>query len=430
MQAIKNLIKRIVGGRAVGWYHRFLAYAAAAIYGHPSEKLIVIGVTGTNGKSTTVNLIAKILESAGNEIALSSTVNFKIGQREWFNDLKMTMPGRFFLQRFLARAVKAGCRYAIIESTSQGILQHRHLGIHYDAMALTNLTPEHIEAHGGFENYRQAKLEYFRMLERMSGKMLAGSANAIPKTIIVNADDAQAPEFLDFQVDQKITFGKNRPADVKAENFQATSAGISFRVNQTDFQLKLKGRFDVSNALAAIAVARSFGIGLDVCKQALEAIPGIPGRMELIDEGQNFKVLVDYAYEPESLKQVFETISSWPKGKIIHVVGSAGGGRDSARRRIMGELSARYADQTIVTNEDPYDDDPQQIIDDVAAGAPKALKILDRTEAIRKALRLAQPNDLVLITGKGAEQKMAVRGGYIPWDDRKVAREFLNKLNL
>lgn len=434
MYWLKKLIKKIVGDKVVSMYHRFLSWLAAVVYGHPSDKLVVIGVTGTNGKSTTAYLAAKILEAAGNKVALSSTLNFKIAEQEWLNDLKMTMPGRFFLQRFLSQAVEQGCRYAIIESTSQGVLQSRHLGINYDVMVLTNLTPEHIEAHGGFEKYKSAKLEYFRRLEKLPTKKIGGLK--INKVIIVNADDQYADEFLNYTAAQKITYGKSNPADIKAEQFSITSAGITFSVSEQDFKLKLKGIFDVYNALAAISVAKSLGIGLDVCKSALEKQELVPGRMELINLGQPFQVMVDYAYEPESLKQVFETISKWDKNKVIHIVGSAGGGRDVARRKILGEMSAQNADIVIVTNEDPYDEDPMQIIEDVASAASASgkiagqdlFKILDRREAITKALTLAQANDLVLITGKGAEQKMGVKGGYLDWDDRKVVSEELSKL--
>ncbi len=431
---LKNLIKKLVPKFLLNQYHLAVARLANFIYGSPSEKLIVIGVTGTNGKSTTVNLIAKILEEAGFNTALSSTVNFKIGNDEWLNDLKMTMPGRFFLQRLLKRAVDSGAKFAIIESSSEGILQHRHIGIHYDAMVFTNLTPEHIEAHGGFDNYRKAKLEYFKHLENLPHKILDGKK--IPKSIIVNFDDQHSKEFLNFNADKKITYGKNPPRDFVGTDLGVTEKGIAFRVNNTDFTLNLKGIFDFYNALAAIATAAAFGVDLRHSKLALEKIPNIPGRMELIDEGQNFKVLVDYAPEPEGLRQLYETLKNWPHGKIIHLLGSTGGGRDIDRRKILGHIAGSNADIVIVTNEDPYNDDPQEIIHQVAEGAMEAGKIIktnlfrepDRRKAIAKAFSLAGTNDLVMLTGKGAEQKMAVKNGYIDWDDRMVAREELRKI--
>ncbi len=435
---IKDFVKLFVPHQVLSIYHLALAHLADFIYGSPSKKLIVIGVTGTNGKSTTANLIAKILEEAdppaGGKTALTSTVNFKIGDRDELNNLKMTMPGRFFLQRMMRKAVDSGCKFFVIESSSEGILQHRQIGVAYDCMVFTNLTPEHIEAHGSFENYKLAKLQYFRHLEKLPEKYVGGKK--IPKTIIVNLDDTYSDEFVKTKSDQCITFGKIKSADVLGKNLSATEQGISFDVESTRFNLQLKGTFDFYNSLAAIATGIAFGVTLETAKEALEQIPGIPGRMELIDEGQNFKVLIDYAPEPESLRQLYDTVRNWPHGKIIHLLGSTGGGRDVGRRKILGEIAAQNADIVIVTNEDPYNDDPQQIIHDVADGAVGKGKIIgqnlfrepDRRKAITKAFSLANEKDLVILTGKGAEQKMAVKDGYIPWDERSVAREELRKI--
>jgi UDP-N-acetylmuramoyl-L-alanyl-D-glutamate--2,6-diaminopimelate ligase len=430
---MKTLIKQFTPKFLLSYYHLLLAHLANFIYGRPSEKLIVIGVTGTNGKSSTVNLIAKILEEAGNKVVVSSTVNFSDGKKYWLNDLKMTMPGRFFLQNLLSRGVANGARFAVIESSSEGILQHRQVGIHYDGFVFTNLTPEHIESHGGFENYKRAKLAYFTNLASLPTKFIDG--NIIPKIIVANADDQYAPEFLNFQVGQKITYGQ-RSGNFKSSDVKLSEQGIAFKVNDVDFKLNLKGQFDIYNALAAIATASGFGVNLNTARVALEKVPNIPGRMELIDEGQNFKVLVDYAPEPEGLNQMYATIKHWQKGRIIHLLGSTGGGRDTGRRAVLGQIAGRNADIVIVTNEDPYDDDPQEIIHQVADGAVSVGKVIkenlfrepDRRKAIARALSFAKENDLVILTGKGSEQKMAVKGGYIPWDDRQVAREELKKL--
>lgn len=435
MQQIKNFIRKFVPEPFISLYHLALAWLANFIYNNPSEKLIVIGVTGTNGKSTTVNLISKILEEAGFKTAITSTVNFKIDDRDELNEIKMTMPGRFFLQRFLNKAVIAGCTHAVIESSSQGILQYRQFGVAYDAMVFTNLTPEHIEAHGGFENYKNAKLKYFAQLEKLPHKKI--NNKTINKIIVYNADDPYGLEFANFKVDKTISFGQTEKAMVRAENFLPGANGISFTVNQEKFNLKLKGLFDLYNALAAIATAQGFDIDLKLCKQVLKKIDGIPGRMEKIDLGQNFQIIVDYAPEPESMRQLYATVKTWPHNKIIHILGSTGGGRDVARRKILGKLAGENADIVIVTNEDPYDDDPQKIIHQVAEGAVEAGKEIkkdlfrdpDRRSAIAKALSMAGEGDLVLITGKGSEQKMAVKGGYIKWDDREVVREELAKLD-
>ncbi|MBI2356031.1 MAG: UDP-N-acetylmuramyl-tripeptide synthetase [Candidatus Doudnabacteria bacterium] len=430
---LKNIAKKIVGKKLVSIYHFHLARLAALVYGFPSRKLIVVGVTGTNGKSTTANLLAKILEEAGNKVAVTSTINFKIGEKDKLNDQKMTMPGRFFLQRFLRQAVQAGCQYAIIETSSEGVAQHRHIGIHYDALVFTNLTPEHLEAHGGFENYKAAKLTLFEYLEKLPYKMLNGQQ--VEKVIVANADDPYFPEFVNFKVDRIVSFGKNSSAQVQGSNLTIEPKGISFEVDNLSFRLQLKGQFDFYNALVAIAAAEAFGVGLDTCKKALEKIPNVPGRMEVI-QSQPFTIVVDYAYEPEEMRQVYETISRWKPDRVIQVLGPSGGGRDKARISILGEMAGKFAAVVFITTDDPYDDDPAVIGRQMFEGASKSGKQanmnlfleLDRREAIALALKRAQPGDLVLITGKGSDQKMAVKGGYVPWDDRQVVREQLAKL--
>ena len=438
----------------LGWYHLALAKIAAAWYWRPSEKMVVIGVTGTNGKSTTVNLIARILEEACSAkaellpnqssalrhcVGLTSTVNFKVGEKEWLNPTKMTMLGRFALQKLLRDMVDAGCKYAVVETSSEGIKQYRHRGINYDVAVFTNLTPEHIESHGGFENYKKAKGELFRHLTRMprkpaqifvSQKFQSGK---IPKISVVNGDDQYAEYFLQFPADQKIIY------TMKDKNVQVDVTGSRFTVDGVELKLKLLGEFNVYNALAAIAVARALGVDLQICKTALEKVEGVPGRLERIDEGQNFTVIVDYAPEPASLQALYRVVKMLPHNRVIHVLGSTGGGRDRSRRGVLGKIAAKHADTVIVTNEDPYDDDPMEIIEEVARGARECkmknvkckmielLRILDRKEAIAKALSLAQQNDLVLITGKGAEQAMCVAGGKkIPWDDREVVKTLLS----
>lgn len=433
---LKSWLKKIIPASWLLFYHKGLALGAAFFYRFPSEKLIVIGVTGTNGKSTVVNFIARLLEGDGVKTGLTSTVNFKIGEKEWLNDKKMTMLGRFQLQKMLRQMVRAGCRYAVIETSSQGIEQFRHLGINYDVAVFTNLTPEHIEAHGGFENYKKAKGKLFAYLAQKPRKIINGKK--IPKIIIANKDDEQADYFLSFPADEKITYSLNQPSDYQATEVHTAIDKMIFKVCDKRFEARLIGRFNVYNLLAAIAVARKMGLSFDEIRKRAANLSGVPGRMELINEGQDFTVLVDYAPEPVAMKNLYETIGLFEKNKIIHVLGSCGGGRDAARRPILGQLTGEKADYVIVTNEDPYDDDPMEIINQVAAGAMAAgkilgenlFKILDREEAIKKAITLAEADDLVLITGKGSEQAMAVANGkYLPWDDLAVVRKIL-KLNL
>lgn len=433
---LKSLIRKVVNEDTINKYHKFLALFSAFVYGNPSDKMIVIGVTGTNGKSTTVNLIAKALEFGGYKVGLTSTVNFKVADKEWLNNKKMTMLGRFQLQKLLKQMVQAGCRYAVVETSSQGIVQSRHLGINYDYVVFTNLTPEHIEAHGGFENYKQAKGELFKHLMSCPKKKVAGKK--VVKTIVANMDDEHAAYFLSFPADKKLTYSESdHSAHIFANNIQVTNIGTSFNIGQTKISLKLLGAFNVYNSLAAITVALEEGIELQKIKRGLESVPVVPGRMELINEGQDFTVLVDYCPEPYSMKKMYETVALMKKNKIIHVFGSCGGGRDVARRPVLGKLVGEKADIAIVTNEDPYNDDPEMIIDQVVLGAVEAgkvinetlYKIIDRQEAIKKAVNLAETGDMLLITGKGSEQAMAVAGGkYIPWDDRKIIRAILKKI--
>ena len=434
-------IKQFIPAPALLVYHKALAILADFYYGSPSKKLIVIGVTGTNGKTTTVSLIAKVLEEAGFKVGAASTAIFKIAGEEMLNDKKMTMLGRFALQKLLAKMVAAGCDYAVIETSSQGVEQFRHIGIHYDVCVFTNLTPEHIEAHGGFDNYKQAKLKLFRHLESLPHKVLHGKK--IPKVIAANSDDKFAPEFLDFEVDKKIAFGIDSGAGIRADGISYSRGGVSFAVDGIAFGLKLFGRFNIYNSLAAIAVGQSQGIGLAAAKAALEKVAVMPGRMEFIENDRGLNIIVDYAPEPESLRQLFETISLHnilvQGNKIIHVFGSCGGGRDTARRPVLGQISAENGAIAIITNEDPYDDDPAQIIDKVAQGGlsrgliegQNLFKIGDRRAAVRKALSLAEAGDLVLLTGKGSEQAICSAGGRkIPWDEREVVREELGKISI
>lgn len=416
-----------------------MAYCANIIFGRPSNKLVVIGVTGSNGKSTTVNLIAKILQSFGKKCGLISTINFDLGQGEKLNSLKMTMPSGWLLNLWLAEMLKNGCKYAVLEISSEGLAQNRHLGINFDLAVFTNLTPEHLESHGGFENYQKAKARLFQTLSRVPlTQAKKQTCPGLQKTIIANLDDKFGKYFLNFKAARHVTYGiKTADASYRSTNISYRPDGITFNLKSLTFNLCLKGRFDVYNSLAAVAAAASVGVNLEAARSALEKIPGIPGRLEIIQD-KPFMLVVDYAPEPYALQALYKTLQGWPKNRLIHILGSCGGGRDRARRKILGERAGKEADMVIVTNEDPYDDDPWEIINEVAAGAENAgkildqnlFKILDRGEAIAKAITLARPDDLVLITGKGAEQKMAVADGkYLDWDDRLVAREKLARIH-
>lgn len=429
MEKIKKIIKKIIGKKLLLNYHLFLSKLAAFVYQNPSDKLIVIGVTGTNGKTATVNFVSQFLQSCDQKTGLASTVNFKVAQKEWLNDKKMTMLGRMQTQRLLSQMSKEGCKYAVIETSSQGIEQFRHAAINYDLIIFTNLSPEHIEAHGGFENYRNAKEKLFYHLSKSKRKKINGQL--IKKTIVSNADDAETIRLNKIPVDSFVTYSIDNNASYKAQNINLEN-GLSFSVNGNAIKTNLFARFNVYNILSALVAVHE--LGFEIEKLANCKLVGIPGRQEWIEEGQNFKVLIDYAPEPEGLGQLYKALENFSFARLIHILGSCGGGRDIARQPIMGQMAGQRADIVIVTNEDPYDDDPKEIIDNVASGAIKAgkkenidlFKIEDRQEAISKAVQVAQENDLILITGKGAEQFICgANGQKIPWDDRKIVRELL-----
>lgn len=444
---LKSLLRSCVPEPLIGAYHYVLARLAAFLYGHPSEKLIVIVVTGTNGKSTTVQFIGRLLESSGERVGWTTTASFKVADREWANDKKMTMLGRFQTQKLLREMVEAGCRYAVIETSSQGITQSRHIGINYDVVAFTNLTPEHVEAHGGFENYKAAKGELFDRLHRLSRKQVNGQE--IEKSIVANLDDPHAEYFLSFEADRYggcSWRGAQPELQTRLNTSPVLAAEVAFEGTCTTFSwdgepihLKPIGRFYLENALVAASILSILGVDHEAIRRGIEELEAVPGRLEKIDEGQPFTVIVDYAYEPAALGAVYEVVElmgGGSRGRIIHIVGSAGGGRDVARRKTLGEMAASHDNIVIVANEDPYDEDPMQIVNDVADAAGSngkmdgvdLYRILDRQEAIDFAVKIAQPDDLVLITGKGSEPVMAVANGKkIPWDDREAVRRALTK---
>ncbi|MCK9361046.1 UDP-N-acetylmuramyl-tripeptide synthetase [Patescibacteria group bacterium] len=410
-------LKALVPEPIVSVYHYMLARLAQLVYGNPSKDLTVIGVTGTNGKTTTTYFIAKALEASGHQTGCTTTAIMKVGNKEWLNKTKMTMPGRFFLQKTLRDMVKAGCKYAVIEVSSQGLIQHRHIGINYDLAVFTNLTPEHIEAHRGFENYKRAKRRLFEAVDKA----------------VLNADSdfieyyAQTPglkkiEWYSVRA-RKGLFPESMTLDGNGSSFMAE--GVSVRINQP-------GEYNVANALAALAVCKHYGVDLKKAAEKLEAIHTVPGRFERVEIGQPWTVVVDYAPEPESFQRLYDALDLVPKKRVIHILGSCGGGRDVARRPILGKLAAEHADIVVVTNEDPYDDDPSMIIDQVAEGAAKAgkrdgqnlFRVTDRREAIFKAMAMAREGDLVVMTGKGCEPWICLSNGRkMPWDEVAVAKE-------
>lgn len=438
MKKIRQWLRKILPPPWILASHKLRAVVACLLYRFPGKKIRVIGVTGTNGKTTVCHLISSILNEAGFKTGMATTINFQIGDKQWINKTKMTTLSPFVLQRLLYQMVKEGCDYAIIETTSHAIAQYRVWGIPYDIVVFTNLTHDHLDYHKSFEEYKTTKGKLFESLETSYRKP------TVLKVSVVNRDDPSYSYFYDFEADVKLSYGI-LGGDVSAKN-------ILYRPDGTDFimtfprgkifiKLSLPGRFNIHNALAAAAVGLSQGIDIQTIKQGLEKVKGVSGRMEKIEEGQKFTVLIDYAHTPDALQKIYETLIPIKKGKLIHVFGACGD-RDRTKRPIMGALAGRYADYVILTNEDPYTENPEDIIRDIAKGLAQGRernkeakkegvdfwKILDRREAIKKALEIAKKDDIVLITGKGAEQAIVVGDKKIPWDDREVTRELLKNM--
>jgi UDP-N-acetylmuramoyl-L-alanyl-D-glutamate--2,6-diaminopimelate ligase len=409
---IKKLIPKSIFNFFQPAYHTLLAYAAALRYGFPSRKLKVIGVTGTKGKSTAVFLITKIFEGTGNPVASIGSLGFKIRDREWPNHLKMTMPGRFKIQKFLREAVNAGCEYVVMEVTSEGIKQKRHIGVRFDCAVFINIHPEHIENHGSFEKYLAAKQELFKVTKNIH---------------ILNGDDANYQKFSQFPAVKTIFYGKDN-GDVRFENFKTSDVGSTFEIQGIPFSIGLFGDFNIYNTTAAIATAGAYGIMLKAMQPIIETIKFIPGRMQFIQR-EPFAIVVDYAHTPDSLETVYRSLKFHGSGRLICVLGAAGGGRDTWKRPEFGRIADAYCDKIFLTDEDPYEENPEKILDQVQAGIThreKIIRVLDRKEAIGLAIKEAEVNDIVIITGKGSEISMAVAGGKkIPWSDADIVRSFL-----
>jgi len=444
---MKRWIRKIVPKPALFAYHFFLAFFGALLYGFPSRKLIVIGVTGTSGKSSTIFFLKQIFEQMGKRVCTLSTIEFSLPSQTRLNDKKMTMLGRFFIQKFLRQALRERCEVALIETTSEGVVQHRHRFINYDIAVLTNLYPEHIESHGGFENYKNAKKTFFEYAASLPHKKINGAA--VQKGSVVNAAVPQADEFLDIAFDRRALFARNdeelfvefaRLADAElilGKDVFEDARGVHFDVNRRHADMPIYGEHNVSNVLAGMAVCRLLGIKTKTIVPLLAHIAPPPGRIERIPEADpfGFTAIVDYAFEPVAMKALYDTVASWNPKRIIHVFGGTGGGRDVARRFTVGKLAGEAADICVITNEDPYNDDPRQIIWDVAGAVEQTGKvrgenlfeILDREEAIQKAVAMAETGDVILVTGKGSEQGMVVGGAIVPWDDREMVRKALEK---
>lgn len=417
-------MKKLIPQSVKNIYHLFQAILANFIHGFPSKKIKVIGVTGTDGKTTTVQMIARILETAGKKTAIASTINFRINGEETENQTKFTTSSSFQVQRFIKKAVKKDCEYLVLETSSHSLDQYRVWGVRYSMAIVTNVTREHLDYHKTMEGYRRAKLKLFQNVE----------------TAIVNLDMEKPEEFLSCKADKKFGYTtknekENNIEVIRAEDIELGEQNTKFKIKDAVFKLNLPGIFNVENALAAICVGISEGINLETIKNGLKKIEVIPGRIESVPNKKEFNIIVDFALTPHALFRLYTLVSQIKKqgSKVVAVFGACGE-RDRGKRPIIGKIVSENADFVIVTDDEPYHEDPKRIIKEISDGIKDKIegknfwKISDRREAIKKALLLAKQGDFVVVTGMGAEDTRAVGDQKIPWNDREVILEELEKL--
>lgn len=411
-----------------------LAYAhlAAAWHGHPARKLAMVGVTGTDGKTTTANLLFAILQRVGIQVGLISTVKAQIGDSELSTGLHVTTPDPMDLQALLAQMVEAGLSHCVLEATSHGLAQHRVAACDFDIGVVTNVTHEHLDFHGSLEAYREAKASLVRSLGATARK-----PQGPDKLAILNMDD-EVFSYLQGAISvRQATYGFDPRADFAASELRAGPEGIQFRLTARGRKLPIRsallGAYNASNVLAALAAAvDGLGVELTGAAEAVAEFSGVPGRMEIVDMGQPFTAIVDFAHTPNALMQALRAARTLTRGRVISVFGSAGL-RDRAKRRMMAEVSAELADLTVLTAEDPRTEPLDGILAEMAEGARAEggregetfWRVPDRGEALRHAIRLAGPGDLVIACGKGHELSMCFGEVEHPWDDRVAMRAAL-----
>jgi UDP-N-acetylmuramoyl-L-alanyl-D-glutamate--2,6-diaminopimelate ligase len=411
-----------------------LANLACAFYHNPANQLCTIGVTGTDGKTTTCNLISALLDTAGKSNGLMTTANFKLHGQEWENTTRQSTLESLEIQQMLRRMVETDVKYAVIEATSHGLELQRVRGCAFDMGVVTNITHEHLDFHGTIENYRRAKARLFEMLDPSRDKGLG-----IKPVAILNRDDVSYEVLKPYCSVPVLDYGLDQSATIRATDVQLDATNTRFRAilpnAEISIETQLVGQFNVSNCLAAIATAYALGVSHADIASGLAGVAGVTGRMERIDVGQPFTVIVDYAHTPDSLEKVLKILRPLTPGKLFLVFGSAGE-RDIQKRPIMGQIAAQFADFFVITDEDPREENREQILREIAIGAKTTGKIqgrdflciADRTQAIAAAFHRAQAKDTVLLAGKGHEQSIIIGREKIPWDDRRVAREQLHAL--
>ena len=420
-EVLKSIIPAAILRRIVNPYHWCEAFAASLRYGFPARGMHVTMITGTNGKTTTAAYLTNILKAAGLRVGLCSTAYFEIAGERIANDLNFTVTNPFKLQSLIAQMRRAKVTHLVLEVTSHAIVQHRTWGIPLDAAVMTNLTQDHLDYHRTMENYAASK-----------GKLFARK----PRLMVLNRDDQWFEFFNKFQAgEQKMTFGTHADAEARIIGVKLHRDGSDVRLkidHQTElrFKTQLPGKFNVYNATAAATAAYLMHVDIAQIEQGVESLDAVPGRLERIESGQPFDVIVDYAHTPDALENLLETLKHLTKNRLILVFGATGD-RDKAKRPIMGEIAARLADRIIVTDEESYNEDPAVIRDMVlqgvlaAGGEARVEEIPDRRKAIEKALSIARRNDTVVVTGMGHEQYRVMHGKREPWNEVEIIRDIL-----
>ena len=411
---------------------RIAPYVAHSILGFPASSLSMVGVTGTNGKTTTTMLIEHILQKAGKETGLIGTIAQRTSKGELRSSV-MTTPESVELVKVIREMNDLGAKYVVMEVSSHALELHRVAGIPFRVAVFTNLTQDHLDFHPTMEAYGNAKGKLFSRL----GNAFMPQADGGLQVAVVNADDEWSHRYASDTVQQVITYGIQKPADVQATEVQVKAEGVAFHLvsfaGVADIQLQMTGRFSVYNALAAIAASLALGIGLEETVAALEEVQGVPGRFERVNAGQDFSVIVDYSHTPDSLENALATIHEFCEGKIITVVG-CGGDRDRKKRPLMAQIAASYSDFTVLTSDNPRTEDPEAIIDDMEAGLDESLRnkytrLVRREEGIRYAIHQAKPGDVILIAGKGHETYQIIGTTKYDFDDRMVAARIIQENN-
>ncbi len=425
MQSLKNIIKKLIPKgilkKIVNPYHWLEALAANIRYGFPARDMRVVMITGTNGKTTTASYLGSILSTAGHNVGVYSTAYFEIAGKRVPNDLNFTVANPFKLQAMLAQMKQAGVDHLVLEVTSHALTQHRVWGIPCDVAVMTNLTQDHLDYYGTMENYAAAKAKLFARK---------------PKFIVLNRDDAWFEYFDKFPAgEQKMTYGADASAEARIMSVKLHKQGsdVALTIDHTNklkFGTRLPGKFNVYNATAAAAAAYVMRVDTQQIIDGIEGLESVPGRLERIDAGQPFDVIVDYAHTPDAFENLLETLKNLTRNRLIIVFGATGS-RDQTKRPIMGEIAAKLTDRIVLTDEECYDENPDEIRKMVmegivrGGGGSKVDEVPDRKAAIEKALSLARRGDTVVVTGMGHEQYRIIDGRREPWHEPTIIRELL-----